>query len=653
MNMDIPGETVRVATVKVGVVLMQFPDAAGSSCVIREDGRTVDYMLGGKEESSFSFDQAVTLETLEQVEPEILQPLAELVSCGYTGTLLIGGIHRTGKSGVSIDDDIIKYVLKMLFSHISKVKSTTFNAVSFVQFYPDDSTLDLLNLERHDLKPFHHPVLGCLVDGVCEVTVGSAEEAYALYETGRRRLADTAAPVSSRCSFLFSVQSERELSLDGAEPEFSRGRLQLVGLAGGASRTDLRGVSPLVKTVEQMELGTRTSNHLLPFLLTDALRESGMTCLLYCIPPQALLDTEVPSALALAQRVQGLVTTATYGHWCPRVTEQELRLQMQGLRKTMMSPEEQDRDNALRLAELIKILQMVKDQSWEKRLEMSEKLKNKIKQEWQSATNKRRPSGDRGADYQETTEQIKYLQDQLRQEIKAHTTEGKGSVEQVQERVTRIQQLRESLDDEMKKSGSASVEKMDSSRPLEYGRVLERRRQIQEDHEKLIQEELEKMEEELKQEKADPGPPPSLQADGVQRELLVVAGERRVLTLQLEALRAGARQAEVDLEDLHRRHLEDMQRFREESLKVGRGGGRAVHLQDINTLIQVKLHLHSRAGGCSGRIVVGCLTPGAKVLGLIPNVCRLPVAPPPPPPPLLHPMCLDQSVTLHSTTTAQ
>ena len=36
---------------------------------------------------------------------------------------------------------------------------------------------------------------------------------------------------------------------------------------------------------------------------------------------------------------------------------------------------------------------------------------------------------------------------------------------------------------------------------LEYGRALERRRQTQEDHEELIQEELEKMEEELKQEK--------------------------------------------------------------------------------------------------------------------------------------------------------
>ena len=36
----------------------------------------------------------------------------------------------------------------------------------------------------------------------------------------------------------------------------------------------------------------------------------------------------------------------------------------------------------------------------------------------------------------------------------------------MQERVTRIQQLRESLDDEMKKSGSTSVEKTDSSQPV-------------------------------------------------------------------------------------------------------------------------------------------------------------------------------------------
>ncbi|CAL8263956.1 unnamed protein product [Lota lota] len=221
-----------------------------------------------------------------------------------------------------------------------------------------------------------------------------------------------------------------------------------------------------------------------------------------------------------------------------------------------MSQEEQEGQSTYRLAELTKILQIVKDQSWEKRLEMSAKLKNKIK-EWQSTRNKRRPSGDHGTDYQETTEQIKYLQDQLRQEMEAHTREGKGSVEKVQERVTRIQQLKESLNDEMKKSGCL-VEKTESSHPLEYSRVLERQRQTKEDHEKLIQEELEKMEEELKQEKAE----------GVQRELLVMASERRVLALQVEALRAEALQAKRDLEDQHHLHQQDMQRFREESLKV-------------------------------------------------------------------------------------
>jgi len=40
---------------------------------------------------------------------------------------------------------------------------------------------------------------------------------------------------------------------------------------------------------------------------------------------------------------------------------------------------------------------------------------------------------------------------------------------------------------------------------LEYSGVVERRRQTKEDHERLIQEELEKMEEELKEEKVSAG----------------------------------------------------------------------------------------------------------------------------------------------------
>ncbi|KAG7275725.1 hypothetical protein CRUP_009828, partial [Coryphaenoides rupestris] len=192
-----------------------------------------------------------------------------------------------------------------------------------------------------------------------------------------------------------------------------------------------------------------------------------------------LLDNnETPSALALAQSVRGLVTAATYGRWCPRVTERELRLQMQGLRTSMMSQGEHGEEHTYRFAELTKILQ-----------------------EGQPRKAKRCPSGDDpGADNRETSE----------------------------------------------------------SESLEYSGVVERRRQTKEDHEKLIQEELEKMEEELKEEKAE----------GVQRELLVMSRERRVLAVQMEALREEALQARRGLDDQHHLHQQELQHLREQSLKV-------------------------------------------------------------------------------------
>lgn len=62
----------------------------------------------------------------------------------------------------------------------------------------------------------------------------------------------------------------------------------------------------------------------------------------------------------------------------------------------------------------------------------------------------------------------------------------------------------------------------------------------------------------------------SHQAEGPPRELLVLTGERRVLVLQVEALRAEAQQAEGDLQRQHRWHQAELQQLREESLQVRR-----------------------------------------------------------------------------------
>ncbi|KAJ0002486.1 hypothetical protein NQD34_007635, partial [Periophthalmus magnuspinnatus] len=92
---------------------------------------------------------------------------------------------------------------------------------------------------------------------------------------------------------------------------------------------------------------------------------------------------------------------------------------------------------------------------------------------------------------------------------------------------------------------------------LEYNKAQERRRRVQEDHGRLIQEEVENMERELAQEQP-------------LRELQVLSKERRILVLQLEALRTELQQTEQDLIQQHNTHQAEMHCLREESLQVFR-----------------------------------------------------------------------------------
>ncbi|XP_045886906.1 osmotic avoidance abnormal protein 3 isoform X2 [Micropterus dolomieu] len=546
--MNTPG----AETVRVGVVLT----TEGNDCVvIGEEGRGVDYKSGKDEEAkSFSFDQVVTLDNIQSFHPELLQPLTEVISSGYNGALLI-----CGASTEKIDYSITKQVLANLLSRILPVKEELFISLSFLQFHPDGSTVDLLSPSRQTLRLVTHPVLGNLVGGLGEVCVCSAEEAFTLYETCRETMKANAGSLSSRCSSLFSVAVEWKLHPDEEEEEgeVCRSRLQLFSLAGGASRTDLRGVSPLLKVVDQTQCEATTSDKLLPFLLNDALRGNSKTVLIYCIHPQGFLDDETPSALALAQKARSMITKATVNRWCPRATEQEIRDDIMHLRTVMMSLGESETHNTYRLAELTQNLQTVKNQSWEKRREESKKIKDKT-QSCRTPNSNWRSSGHR-----ESTDTMKYLQEQLKQEMEEHIREGKGKVEKVHERVARIQQLREALREETLKNGAAT-EKSDlcQESQLEYSKAQERRRQVKDDHGKLIQEEVEKMERDLALE--------PLPTEGSQRELLVLTRERQVLVLQIEALRAEAQQAERDLQDQYYRHQTELHCLREESLQVFR-----------------------------------------------------------------------------------
>ncbi|XP_056625500.1 uncharacterized protein si:dkey-201i24.3 [Triplophysa dalaica] len=141
----------------------------------------------------------------------------------------------------------------------------------------------------------------------------------------------------------------------------------------------------------------------------------------------------------------------------------------------------------------------------------------------------------------------------LRQEVDLHVTEGRVGVQKNQERVTHIRQLREHLHKESDQSGC-------STSTVEHEKLLERRMRQRETHERVIDEELMKMERELEEK----------QVEGVDGEMFYLRRERCILVLQVEALRRENQQAHQDLETQYIQHQQQLNTVREESLRVFR-----------------------------------------------------------------------------------
>ncbi|XP_076861985.1 uncharacterized protein LOC143514546 [Brachyhypopomus gauderio] len=159
--------------------------------------------------------------------------------------------------------------------------------------------------------------------------------------------------------------------------------------------------------------------------------------------------------------------------------------------------------------------------------------------------------------------------DLLREEMEMHLKEGRASVQRNKERVERISKLKEELRQETEKQREA-LQDPNQSGPdnrtvapgshAEYSTLLEQRRKLKEDHERVIQEELLKMETELQEEPVA----------GLEGEVVYLNRERWILVLQVEALCRESQQAEAGLEAQHKLHQQEMNRLREESLQVFR-----------------------------------------------------------------------------------
>ncbi|XP_026098470.1 polyamine-modulated factor 1-binding protein 1 [Carassius auratus] len=165
--------------------------------------------------------------------------------------------------------------------------------------------------------------------------------------------------------------------------------------------------------------------------------------------------------------------------------------------------------------------------------------------------------GGRAGEECETADRKRNLQDLLRQEMDMHLTEGRASIQRNQERVNRITQLKEEI--RLQETHRESDQSHATS-TVDYEKLLERRTRLRETHERLIENELMKMERELQEE----------QMGGVEGEMWYLRRERHILVLQMEALRRENQQASADLETQSRQHQQQISSLREESLQVFR-----------------------------------------------------------------------------------
>ncbi|XP_051716892.1 trichohyalin [Ctenopharyngodon idella] len=179
--------------------------------------------------------------------------------------------------------------------------------------------------------------------------------------------------------------------------------------------------------------------------------------------------------------------------------------------------------------------------------------------------------GGRAEEECETADRKRDLHQLLRQEMEMHIAEGRTSVQRNQERMSRIRELKEQLQKEEIRLQETHRESNQShaTSMVVHEKLLERRMRLRETHEKLIEDELMKMERELQEE----------QVGGVEGEMSYLRRERHILVLQIEALRRENQQAYADLEEQNQQHQQEVNELREESLQVFRAFREALEEQ--------------------------------------------------------------------------
>ncbi|KAH3830071.1 chromosome-associated kinesin KIF4-like [Dreissena polymorpha] len=582
-------------------------------------------VLAGKEQS-FGLDAAYAAQNgNNQIYKERCEALAQRALEGYNVTIIACGGAGSGKTmlmaGTEDDPGITPQFCRSVFELASKQSGKDFLiSVSYLEIC-DEKMTDLLNPHSNPMSIRQHPTKGIFVDGLSELIVRSADEISQYFNQGaraRKMGATDLRPHRPRAHAVFTIvieQRERQSSKVGL-----RSVVHLVDAASMDSShssdpdviAGLMGLHDVLNALGGPRKGAaipyRESN--LTRYLQESLGGNAITTMMATVSPLDKAQQESVNTLTLSQYARAVKNKVKLNLDETNQIISELREEIGRLRDKIAAASEPNKEDVLKMEDLVRDLQIAKKQTWDEKQRASARyeeerkvnLANKGILDWVMDNMKK---GNREVEdkiqtlqaekeratvaYKDKRSSVDSLKAELQQKIAEYSKfaeKGKASESENKSRVTAIHKLKEALKQEteklkhlkhalvevqekqnMEKQGAKSqMTNMKGSAELRQKVELEERHRLEEANKSLVTEELERVKLDVEAERAQ------IQAraangkgytakEGEDLEVKVaeMVAEKSVVTLQIQCLQQEKARLARELEEIHRLHKEELE----------------------------------------------------------------------------------------------